>query len=139
MSFLPEDDQDYLRAKGLLFEEKKETPPGGEERRGVVFPSFAFEGNLFELRDGALIRATQCKLLILIPSQYATTKLDSFYTIPHLKRPDRADPQNASGESPLFDGSWQFWSRHLGDNEWRVGIDGLETYLQYVRGELRRA
>jgi Prokaryotic E2 family E len=139
MSFLPEDDQDYLWSKGFPFEEKKETPPGGsEERRSVVFPTFCFEGNLFELRDGALVRATKCKLLILIPSQYATTKLDSFYTMPHLKRPDGTDPQNANGVTPLFDESWQFWSRHLGDNDWRVGIDGLETYLQYVRAELRR-
>src|SRR4051794_9872084 len=103
MSFLPEDDQDYLCNKSLLFKEETETPPeGGDQRRAVLFPSFAFEGSLYELREGALIRATICELLILIPLQYATTKLDSFYTIPRLKRADGADPQNANGEAPLF-------------------------------------
>ena len=74
----------------------------------------------------------------LIPPQYATTKLDSFYTRPHLKRQDGSDPQNTAADQEVFDTKWQFWSRHLTDNQWRPDIDGLETYLQYVRDELRK-
>jgi hypothetical protein len=140
MSFLPQDDLDYLVGKGLAFTEKEETPPeGGGKRRGVIFPGYCFEGSLFEHRNGTLLRVASCDLMILIPSQYATTKLDSFYTAPHLKRADGSDPQNANGAQALFGSSWQFWSRHLSENEWRVGIDGLDTYLQYVRAELRKA
>lgn len=140
MSFLPEDDEEYLRGKGLPFEEKAETLPDKAVRKGVEFANFEFEGNLYELRDGQLMKATRCRLLILIPTGYATTKLDSFYTKPRLLRPDRNTPDRAAGESELFsEKNWQFWSRHLADGEWRPGIDGLETFLQYVRAELRRA
>jgi hypothetical protein len=105
------------------------------ERRTVSPSSTRTSASLMPL----CLSATKCALLILIPSQYATTKLDSFYTIPHLKRADGSDPQNANNNSPLFKRSWQFWSRHLNNDEWRVGIDGFETYLQYVRSELRGA
>jgi len=43
----------------------------------------------------------------------------------------------AGSEAELFGRKWQFWSRHLTDAEWRDGIDGLETYLQYVQSGLR--
>jgi hypothetical protein len=78
-------------------------------------------------------------LMILIPKGYSTTKLDSFYTVPHLKRANGSDPNSASGRETIFGREWQFWSRHLTEREWRPGIDGLETYLQYVQVELRGA
>jgi hypothetical protein len=139
MTFLPEDDQDYLRVKGLKFELKTEPLPDGSDRRGVLFPAFEFKGNLFSGINGQLARCGACDLLILIPPGYSTTKLDSFYTTPRLKRADGTDPDRASGESDLFGSKWQFWSRHLEDTEWRLGIDGLATFLHYVRTELRRA
>jgi len=140
VSFLPEDDQDYLQAKGFAFEERSERPPEGSgERRGILFPAFTFAGNLNTSIDGRLQPCSSCDLLVLIPSGYATTKLDSFYTSPRLKRADGADPDRATGEADLFSRKWQFWSRHLEDHEWRAGQDGLETFLNYIRAELRKA
>jgi hypothetical protein len=140
MSFLPEDDAEYLKAKQISHELKQEKLPDGTERRGVVFPSFAVSGNLQTANGGGqLAGCTACDLLILIPPGYSTTKLDSFYTRPFLKKPGGSDPQAASGQQDLFGQQWQFWSRHLADGEWRVGQDGLETFLQYVRSELQRA
>jgi hypothetical protein len=139
MSFLPEEDQEFLDGKGLQYELLTEKTPEGTERRGVLLPGFAFVGDLRTRGDGALIACASCDLLVLVPDGYATTKLDSFYTIPRLKRPDGSDPQNANGEPALFAKTWQFWSRHLDDSDWRVGVDGLRTYLSYIRGELRRA
>lgn len=136
MSFLPEDDVEYLKAKQIPHELKEEKLPNGTERRGVVFPSFAFSGNLQAVDGNGQLA---CDLLILIPTGYATTKLDSFYTRPFLKKPSGSDPQAASGQQDLFGQQWQFWSRHLADGEWRAGQDGLETFLQYVRSELNRA
>lgn len=138
-NFLPEDDQEYLESKGIKYELVTEKDPQGNERRGILFPAFSFSGNLFRQQDGNLVSCDTCELLIIIPTGYATTKLDSFYTIPRLKRPDGADPDRANGETALFNKSWQFWSRHLDDTDWRVGVDGFSTYLQYVHGELRRA
>lgn len=139
MSFLPEDDQEYLQRKQLKFELRTEKMPDGNVRRGIVFSGVLFEGKLCADRNGALAPCESCDLLVLIPSGYATTKLDSFYTSPWLKRSDGAFPDRAHSQETLFGQVWQFWSRHLADGEWRVGIDGLETYLQYIRGELRRA
>ena len=139
MSFLPEDDQQFLEAKGITFEPLAERAPNGEERLAILIPGFVFNGDLRTIADRELIRCDSCDLLILIPSGYSTTKLDSFYTIPRLKRPSGEDPSQATREQELFARKWQFWSRHLSDGEWRIGQDGLETYLQYVRAELGRA
>jgi len=139
MNFLPEDDLEFLNTKGLAFELKTEQLPDGNVRRGIVLPALTFDGNLQCNNNGQVTRCSSCDLMILILKGYPTTKLDSFYTSPRLRRLDGTDPQNATAEEKIFGHTWQFWSRHLADAEWRPGIDGLETYLQYVRGELRRA
>ena len=139
MSFLPEDDQEFLRENGIDHELLKEGMPDGTERRGVLFRNFQFAGNLRTLKDGALVPCASCDLLVMVPNGYATTKLDSFYTLPRLKRADGGDPQNATVETPLYQKTWQFWSRHLDDSDWRVGKDGLRTFLSYIRNELRVA
>jgi hypothetical protein len=138
-NFLPEDDVAYLAAKALKYELRSETAPDGTVRRGVVFPEFSFHGRLFRSRESALESISQCELLVVIPTGYSTTKLDSFYTFPHLKRHDGADPDRATGQEMWFGQTRQFWSRHLADGDWRNGIDGLETYLRYVRVELAAA
>jgi Prokaryotic E2 family E len=139
INFLPEDDQEYLENKEIKFELLTEKDPDGNERRGVLFPAFSFTGNLRSLQNGNLVSCDTCALLVIIPKGYATTKLDSFYTSPHLKRHDGTDPQNANNATPLFERSWQFWSRHLDDKDWRIGIDGLSSYLNYIHSELRMA
>jgi hypothetical protein len=139
MSFLPEEDQEFLDSSGIRHELRTERTPDGAERRAVLFPGFVLAGNLKVQANGSLTSCDTCDLLVVIPDGYATTKLDSFYTIPRLKRGDGADPQSATGDTPLFERSWQFWSRHLDDGDWRVGIDGLRTFLSYIRGELKNA
>lgn len=34
--------------------------------------------------------------------------------------------------------SWQRWSRHLDKSQWRSGIDGIESFVALIRGELER-
>jgi hypothetical protein len=139
MSLLPEEDQEFLSECAIKYEELTEKTPDGKERRAVVFPGFSFAANLRKMEGGALVGVETCDLLVVVPDGYATTKLDSFYTIPRLKRSDGQDPQNANGETPLFGKKWQFWSRHMDDADWRVGLDGLRTFISYIRGELRNA
>jgi Prokaryotic E2 family E len=138
MTFLPEDDRIYLAEKGFEYEELTETLPTGDERRAVKFPRFKLDGHLRALHEGQLVPREVCDVLILIPKGYATTKLDCFYTSPHLKRADGTNPvATAAGE--VFKTQWQFWSRHLEDKDWRVGVDGLSTFLSYVDHALRAA
>lgn len=136
MSFdLPEDDEEFLQRKAL----KHERHVDGQTR-GIIFPAFKFNGNLWQRNgNGELVRREDCDVLILLPAGYATTKLDSFYTAPHLKRPDGNDPVNATGTQQFFGRTWHFWSRHMKENEWRPGIDGLSTYLPGVLRELGAA
>jgi hypothetical protein len=139
MSFLPEEDQEFLCENGIQYQELIEEMPDGTKRRGLQFPAFSFSGDLRTMNSGSLVKVDTCDLLVVISDGYATTKLDSFYTIPKLKRPDGNDPQSATVDSALFGKTWQFWSRHLTDADWRVGIDGLRTFISYIRGELRNA
>lgn len=139
MSFLPEEDQEFLDSNGITHELLTEKTPEGTERRGVLFPGFAFVGKLGAQTGAGLTPCEICDVLVIVPDGYATTKLDSFYTLPRLKRADGSDPQNATGDTALFGKSWQFWSRHLEDSDWRVGTDNLRTYLSYIRGELRNS
>ena len=139
MNFLPEEDQDFLAAKQITYELVVERLPDGNERRGVVFTNFALDGHLSSIVAGATQPCRSCGVLVLIPFGYSTTRLDSFYTSTALKRADGAMPINTAPDHDLFGRKWQFWSRHLGENEWRAGQDGLDTYLQYVRAELQKA
>src|SRR5438270_675389 len=129
MSFLPEDDQEFLDDNGLKYELLTEKMPDGTDRNGVLFPGFTFTGNLRALKDGAPVQCDTCDLLIVIPKGYSTTKLDSFYTLPWLKRPDGTDPVNATVATPLFGKTWQFWSRHIDDKDWHQGKDDLRVFL----------
>ena len=80
-----------------------------------------------------------CDLMVIIPQGYDTTKLDSFYTDPILKKANGALPECATGVEPHFGREWQFWSRHLTDDEWKRSVRGFEVYLDYIREALRRA
>jgi len=139
VTFLPEDDRTYLAEKEIAYQLLSEATGPGSTRNAILLPEFPLAGNLYALSDGKLVQAASCDLLIMVPSGYATTKLDSFYTIPRLRRADGTEPNTANGEQELFARKWQFWSRHLDDQDWRDGIDGLNTYLEYVRREFKVA
>jgi hypothetical protein len=139
MSFLPEDDQAYLESKEISYEELVQEIPGSEPTRAVLLKGLAHAGNLSAIENGTLAANTKCDVLILIPKGYPTTRLDCFYTDPVLKRPDGNAP-SATGEADMFQRHWMFWSRHLlGDQDWRPGIDGLNTYVPYILSALKSA
>lgn len=135
--FLPETDQDFLARKGLRYELRNEM--AGGERRGIEFPEFEVPANLARKEGSALVAGGTTRLLIMIPTGYAKVKLDCWHTFPRLFLLDGREVDRANGSADYFGTSWQFWSRHLDDQEWRPDVDGLETYLQYVRAGLKDA
>jgi hypothetical protein len=143
MTFLIRDDRDFLEIKALAFAARVETMPDGTTRRWLMLEGFAVEGRLFASVDTTqpqvLTPQQSCTVAIQMPDGYPTTKLDSFYTFPRLVRADGGCPINANGEMDICGQKFQFWSRHLDNTEWRPGQDGLETYVNYVRRELRVA
>ena len=74
MSFLTEEDQEFLDCNGLQYELLTEKTPEGTERRGVLLPGFAFVGDLRTQGDGALITCASCDLLVLVPDGYAAMR-----------------------------------------------------------------
>lgn len=136
-NFLPEDDQDFLSRKAIKHRllSEGENP---NERRAVVFSEIEVPSNLCQRHtDGRLVAGGSADILVLIPKGYAKTRLDSWYVKPNLYLPGGDFIDRAGSETSLFGDTWQFWSRHLAEEEWRPDIDGLETYLQYIRAGLR--
>jgi len=135
-NFLPEDDQDFLRLKAISHRLLSEGS-GQNIRRAVAFPGFQVPSNLCQKQNGLLVPGGTTTVLVLIPTGYAKTKLDSWYVRPGLFMPGGGLIDRAGSEADLFGDKWQFWSRHLDDGEWRPDVDGLETYIQYIRAGLR--
>jgi Prokaryotic E2 family E len=137
--FFPEDDQDFLRKKGIPHRFHTEGQ-GDAHRRAIEFIDFTIPPNLFK-RDanGLMVPVGTASILVLIPKGYSKTKLDSWYVRPALKLPNGSPIAATGDDQDLFQQKWQFWSRHLDDKEWRSGTDNIEIYLQYIRAGLRDA
>jgi len=140
MVSLPEEDVEFLAEKNVAYKLVSEQLNGGAgERNGIVIAGVPVPANLREVTPNGLTERIDCEVMILVPGGYASTKLDSFYTKPHLKRSDGNEPASTGFPQQLFGEDWQFWSRHLDEKDWRPGVDGIATYLAYIKNELRGA
>lgn len=72
-------------------------------------------------------------LMLLIPAEYPTSKLDMFYFFPEVSRTDGLPIGTLSSETH-FGVAWQRWSRHYA---WRPGEDNIATHITFVRNALR--
>jgi len=134
MSFLPEEDRNFLADKQIKYREHEES-----NQRGLIIEAMSVPGHLRALVNGVLCAVKAAEILVMIPAGYNTARLDSFYTRPHLKRVDGSPPNCATGSLNFATTEWQFWSRHLDENVWRPGVDGMEMYLQLIRRALETA
>ena len=77
-------------------------------------------------------------LLLRLPPGFPDAAPDMFWLDPPVKGPEgRAIPGTESMQS-FLGRTWQRWSRHI-QHQWRPGVDGLGTYLAYVRRCLNQA
>lgn len=122
---LPPDDLDYLRLKSPDFQV---TVEGG--MHCVVLPGFPLPVG-FTMKES--------DLLVRLPAGYPDVKPDMWWFCPALKRADgKQIPATDVRESHLGR-SWQRWSRHLNNGQWRPGIDSIASYLSLVSRELDAA
>ncbi|KQP32826.1 E2/UBC family protein [Methylobacterium sp. Leaf100] len=139
MSFLPEDDRDFLADKAFSYEEVSALPG----QRAIIVKGVPLPPGKFLAREpnGVNVAVAACDVLVMVPDGYPNTTLDSFYIAPHLCLAASLQlPPNTGGPQPLFGRDWQFWSRHLtGPHVWRAGVDGLQTYWNLILYEIRRA
>lgn len=124
---LPEGDEDYLNGKGYQWS----ILPDGEGALLVV-SGFVVNGGKYdrEFTD----------LMIRIPAQYNMAKLDMWYVDPPLRlKGNSSYPHQAAHFESHGSRNWQRFSRHLADNAWRAGVDGLPMFFRFIIDELRSA
>lgn len=127
-SFLPKRDQEYLKTKGLQYSEIRDGNRNGLVILNYPLPEGKFNGN-------------STNLLILIPQGYNDTHPDMFFCKPNVTFAfGKGSPAQTDGVVAFNNIQWQQWSRHLNTgNDWRPGIDGIESYLQKVNHAFKTA
>lgn len=125
MSFLPPADIEYLKSKGIRFEEKDE---GG--KKGIILKGRPLPAGRYD--------ASKADILILLPPGYPDVAPDMFYLMPWVKLvPANKYPNKADQPLQFAGQKWQRWSRH--NKEWRPGVDGIWTMIKRVDDALERA
>ncbi len=124
-SFLPASDRQYLQGRDLSFEEVTD---GGQ--KGILLRGFQLPPNTYN--------TPQADILILLPTGYPDVPPDMFYLLPWVKLVQTVQYPRAADQPFTFLGqNWQRWSRH--NNEWRSGIDGIQTMLKRIEYALEVA
>ena len=116
---LPSEDREYLKANFPNWEQVSE-----DSKKGIVIRNY-------HLPKGYNLKKSD--LMLLIPDNYPTTKIDMFYFSPDINRIDRTNIEALSPETH-FQRNWQRWSRHY---DWRVGIDNISTHITYIHNQLK--
>jgi hypothetical protein len=127
-SFLPKRDQEYLKAKGLQYSEIRDGNKNGLVISNYPLPKGKFSTDI-------------TTLLILIPQGYNDAHPDMFFCHPKLTFAGvNRSPAQTEGVVAFNSLQWQQWSRHLNTgNDWRPGIDGIDSYLQKVNYAFKTA
>jgi hypothetical protein len=133
---LPEEDEDYLNARGLPWETAAVTEQGA---RGLwlfvhEFPLPAGYARADDPNSSPIAIAT----LGIRLTGYPGGALDMAYFQPPLKRVDSRPIPNL-GVLLIDEKSFQQWSRHYTQsNPFRVGVDSISTHILLVEEWLQR-
>lgn len=77
-------------------------------------------------------------LLLRLPFGFPDAAPDMFWLTPNVTTTGGGQIPGTELAETWVGRSWQRWSRHIAQ-QWRPGVDNLETYLAYVRRCLRQA
>jgi len=77
-------------------------------------------------------------LLLRLSPGFPDLKPDMWWFDPPVRLADGRSVQATDLTEHYLGRSWQRWSRHLNDGQWRPGIDCLESFLALIRKELER-
>ncbi|MGW1341370.1 E2/UBC family protein [Kribbella sp. NPDC002412] len=123
---LPASDTTYLADRGLNHTVQED---GG--MICVQFPSW-------RVPEG--YRQTETDLLLRLSPGYPDVPPDMWWCDPALILLDGSQAQATEVREQYFGRNWQRWSRHfVQPGQWRSGVDGLESYLARIRGEMTRS
>lgn len=120
---LPQADSRYLQDRPLDVEGLVDG-----QQKAIVFKNYPLPAGRYD--------AERADVLVVLPPGYPDTPPDMFFTDPWLKLTETGQyADRAATEFKFADRRWQRWSRH--NNEWRVGIDGIQTMLRRIDRALR--
>lgn len=122
---LPEEDEEYLQARGLPWE--------------TVFENNAqwLLVHNFPIPDGYNNRSAI--VAIEVPSNYPTAGLDMAFFNPQLLRVDGVKIRNTESTAIIQGITFQRWSRHrTSENPWRPEIDNIAIHLGLIEEWLQR-
>jgi hypothetical protein len=121
---LPDNDEAYLRDRNLAHSIADEA-----NMLCVVI-------NSYRLPDG--YDHTEADLLLRLSSGYPDIRPDSWWISPGIKLADGREVRATEVIETHLGRDWQRWSRHLDDQQWQPGTDGLENYIALIEQELTR-
>ena len=85
----------------------------------------------FPLPDG--LTPAQADLLLRLAPGYPDVPPDMWWFGPAVLRADRKPIPATQVTEHYFGKPWQRWSRHLGPNQWRPGVDSIQTFMALVK------
>ena len=77
-------------------------------------------------------------LLLRLPAGYPDVPADMWWFDPAIHLADGRSIQATDVMEQHLGRTWQRWSRHFQRGQWQSGIDGLESFIALIRGELDR-
>ena len=77
-------------------------------------------------------------LLVRLTPGYPDVAPDMWWFSPAVYTAAGAALPNTGATGSYLGRQWQRWSRHLSADQWRSGIDGLESYVALIRSDLER-
>ena len=80
----------------------------------------------------------QADLLLRLSPGYPDIAPDMWWFDPPVKLINGSSPPATDVQESHFGRTWQRWSRHFNQGQWRSGVDCLETFLALIRKELLR-
>ena len=121
---LPETDNTFLADRGIKHEMAVE---GG--MMCVIFRAWALPSGYDRVDSDLLVR--------LSPG-YPDVPPDMWWFNPAIRLADGRSVRATEVHEPHLGRSWQRWSRHFVNGQWKSGVDGLESFLALIRHELER-
>jgi hypothetical protein len=91
----------------------------------------------FRLPEG--MDRPESDLLLRLSAGYPDIPPDMWWFDPPVHRADGQPIQATDVIESHLGRSWQRWSRHFENGQWRSGVDGLQNFLALVRRELERS
>lgn len=116
----------------LEFLERRNLPHQIADEAGmtcVVLEKWALPAGLNE---------TTADLLVRLQPGYPDLPPDMWWFGTPLRYQDGREIAATQVTEAYLGRSWQRWSRHLAPDQWRSGVDGLESYVALIDRELMR-